>query len=104
MNGGKDRLIGSSVLDAVQEVSFLGTVNSVNDSSGDTTEKVPSLSRSRDQNVVQCTILVPDREGRPAVDPQKCAATRVFEPAFSVARRRGESLGYGSRNYERRAR
>ena len=43
MNGSKDQLIGSSVLDAVQEVSFLSTVNSVNDTSGDTTEKVPSL-------------------------------------------------------------
>ena len=43
MNGSKDQLIGSSVLDAVQEVSFLGKVNVVNDSSGDTTEKFPSL-------------------------------------------------------------
>ena len=43
MNGNKDQLIGSSVLDAVKEVSFLGTVNSVNDSSRDTTEKVPSI-------------------------------------------------------------
>ena len=43
MNGSKDQLIGSSVLDAVKKVSFLSTVNNVNDSSGDTTEKVPSL-------------------------------------------------------------